>query len=174
MGWQNSPPRPCYNGSMSDRTEYMRRYHKQWYKDVMVVRRKAWFKENGPCVDCGTWENLELDHEDPATKVDHAVWSWSQTRRLAELAKCKVRCHRCHARKSHRENLARDIWKGKRKTVMEEKARCSKCNQDLPVSMFHKDKYACNGRYSACKNCRRKLPSRGWKGNWKKKDVVCP
>lgn len=168
MRYRDPPPRPCYNRCMSDRSEYMRQYHKQWYKDVMVKRRIAWFAENGPCVDCGSWENLELDHDDPETKVDHAVWSWSDTRRAAELAKCKPRCHSCHAKKSHKENLERDIWKDKRKVIEDEKALCSKCNKYLPIDMFHKDKYACNGHYSACKNCRRKLPSRGWKGNWKK------
>lgn len=74
----------------------LRAYQRVWVK----ARREAWFKDNGPCVDCGSWERLELDHKNPADKVTHAVWSWAEKRRLAELAKCVARCHKCHKRKS--------------------------------------------------------------------------
>lgn len=64
-------------------------------------RREAWFKQNGPCVDCGTWQDLELDHVNAATKAEHRVWSWSAPRRGAELRKCVARCHDCHERKTY-------------------------------------------------------------------------
>lgn len=69
-------------------------------------RRADWFAENGPCVDCGSWEDLRLDHVDASTKVDHRVFSWSEARRLLELAKCVVRCQPCHVIKTrfHKEN----------------------------------------------------------------------
>lgn len=76
--------------------EAQRRYQREW----MARRRREWLDENGPCVDCGSWEELEVDHVDPATKTTHAVWSWSAARREAELAKCVVRCHDCHAAKT--------------------------------------------------------------------------
>lgn len=150
----------------------MRQYHKQWYKDVMVVRRQEWFKENGPCVDCGSWERLEVDHIDPSTKVNHAVWSWTEKRRIEELSKCAVRCYDCHKKKSVRECFEMDVWKATRKVIVDGTAWCNKCEKSVPVGNFHKDKYACNGLYAICKDCRRKLPSRGWKGNWTKKDKL--
>ncbi len=51
-------------------------------------------------MDCGSWDELEVDHVDPALKISHSIWSWSLERRLAELAKCVVRCRACHLKKS--------------------------------------------------------------------------
>lgn len=62
--------------------------------------RSVWFQANGPCKSCGTWEQLELDHMDPTTKVSHRIWSWSEKRRLAELTKCQVLCKGCHQAKT--------------------------------------------------------------------------
>ena len=88
-----------------------REYTKNW----IASRRKAWLKENDPCKNCGSWENLELDHIDPSKKVDHKVWSWSEKRRLEELSKCQVLCHRCHKVKSiceNRSNLSKTCPNG--------------------------------------------------------------
>ena len=71
-------------------------YQAQWKRK----RRATWFQENGPCIDCSSWENLELDHVDASLKVDHNVWSWSEVRLKAELAKCVPRCKRCHILKT--------------------------------------------------------------------------
>lgn len=76
--------------------EKQRAYMRQWMAD----RRAAWFAEHGPCTDCGTWENLQVDHVDASTKITHRVWSWSKKRRDIELAKCVVRCVSCHDRKT--------------------------------------------------------------------------
>jgi 5-methylcytosine-specific restriction endonuclease McrA len=71
--------------------EYQRlRYHKL---------RKKWFDENGPCVKCGSKDNLEVDHIDPLQKETHAVWSWSKERREKELIKYQVLCETCHKKK---------------------------------------------------------------------------
>jgi len=78
-----------------------REYMRKWMAD----RRNAWLAANGPCVDCGTWDELEVDHADAAMKVTHRVWSWSLPRREAELAKCVVRCNPCHKEKSAGEQL---------------------------------------------------------------------
>lgn len=75
-----------------DRSEYMRGYQLRWVKN----RRSAWLTQNGPCRDCGSDQNLELDHIDPSQRVSHRVWSWSEERRLAELSKCQVLCRVCH------------------------------------------------------------------------------
>jgi len=68
-----------------------REYTRKW-----VAARRAEFMDGKCCVDCGSTERLELDHVDPATKEHHAIWSWSQKRRDAEIAKCVVRCRACH------------------------------------------------------------------------------
>jgi hypothetical protein len=73
-----------------------REYQNRWLKD----RRLAWIADNGPCIDCGTWDNLQVDHVDAKLKVTHRVWSWREDRRRKELAKCVVRCWPCHNRKT--------------------------------------------------------------------------
>lgn len=73
----------------------------------MVPRRERWLRENGPCQHCGSWENLEVDHIDPATKDAHtsSIWSWPDpARRASELAKCQVLCAPCHQRKTSRQS----------------------------------------------------------------------
>lgn len=76
--------------------EKQRRYQRTW----MQRRRAAWLDANGPCVDCGSTEDLEVDHVDPTEKECHRVWSWSEERREEELSKCVVRCHECHKQRT--------------------------------------------------------------------------
>lgn len=66
-------------------------YQREW----IARRRAAWFADKA-CAWCGETDDLELDHENAQAKVDHRVWSWSRSRREAELAKCQVLCHTCH------------------------------------------------------------------------------
>jgi hypothetical protein len=73
-----------------------RAYQREW----LARRRQEWIKSNGPCVDCGSWEDPEVDHANASDKVTHRVWSWSKARRDAELAKCVVRCGPCHEKKT--------------------------------------------------------------------------
>lgn len=68
-----------------------RKAQREW-----IARRRAEWLEGKSCVDCGSTENLELDHVDPAEKIHHAIWSWSKVRRDAEIAKCVPRCAECH------------------------------------------------------------------------------
>ncbi len=63
-------------------------------------RRVDWFSQNGPCKECGSHDQLELDHIDPSTKIHHSIWSWSEDRRLAELSKCQPLCRTCHYEKT--------------------------------------------------------------------------
>lgn len=71
------------------------------YARLWVAKRRAvWFAEHGPCVDCRSWVDLELDHIDPTTKVSHSIWSWRPARMQAETAKCVVRCKVCHWKKT--------------------------------------------------------------------------
>ena len=85
------------------------------YKDIAkqrafqrhaVARKRAeWLNEHGPCRSCGSVENLEVDHIDRSTKIDHKVWSWAEPRRLEELSKCQVLCKKCHLEKTSQETL---------------------------------------------------------------------
>jgi 5-methylcytosine-specific restriction endonuclease McrA len=81
-----------------------RAYQKAW----KARRRQQWIDENGPCVDCGSWERPEVDHKVRKGKAYHPsdLWGMSLTnpRRIAELAKCVVRCHWCHLAKTAQEN----------------------------------------------------------------------
>src|SRR5712672_2171674 len=90
--------------------EEQREYQRQW----MIKRRSEWFRENGPCIRCGSWQDLEVDHIDPSTKELHtsALWSMSplNPKRIKELAKCQVLCHNCHLEKTKKEHSVR--WSG--------------------------------------------------------------
>lgn len=69
----------------------------------MQARRARWLAANGPCRVCGTWDDLQVDHIDPATKLGHNVWSWAPERMAAELAKCQVLCATHHREKTSDE-----------------------------------------------------------------------
>lgn len=76
---------------------------RQWQLNWLRERRQKWLTENGPCANCGSDVKLEIDHRNPQEKIAHAVWSWSEPRRLAELSKCQVLCADCHKQKSNFE-----------------------------------------------------------------------
>ena len=76
----------------------LQEYQRTWRRR----RRRAWFRGKR-CAKCDSRRRLELDHIDPAKKVSHKVWSWSEKRREAELAKCQVLCAKCHKAKSQTE-----------------------------------------------------------------------
>lgn len=80
--------------------EARRKYHREW-----MARRRAEFFSGRQCVKCGSTEQLELDHIEPATKTHHAIWSWSTARREAEIAKCQVLCSGCHKAKTFSVDL---------------------------------------------------------------------
>jgi hypothetical protein len=106
-----------------------RQYQTEWCRR----RRRAWLAEHGPCVDCGTWDDLEVDHVDPSIKVSHRVWSWARARRDAELAKCVARCFPCHGKKTNAEGRAQryclrnhDTWA----TGRDATRRCLRCRAE--------------------------------------------
>ncbi len=74
-------------------------YQRTWQREWMARRRAEWFAGKA-CAHCGSIEDLQLDHIDAKDKVAHSVWSWSQVRREAELAKCQVLCEPCHKAKT--------------------------------------------------------------------------
>lgn len=100
MRWVSTTPLSAYNKSVPYKDpDVQRRYQRERCARI----RAEWFAGKS-CVDCGTRGNLEIDHVEPALKVSHRVWSWSEVRRLTELAKCVVRCAPCHDSKTYRNN----------------------------------------------------------------------
>lgn len=80
------------------RREYMR----QWTHALIEKRKAASIKAlGGKCVDCGSTENLEFDHKDPKHKRDRLSRMWTRKKAVvwAEVRKCELRCHDCHARR---------------------------------------------------------------------------
>lgn len=69
---------------------------KRSYQNNYLKRRRAEYFANKLCAICLNRPAQELDHIEPALKIDHRVWSWSEKRREEELRKCQVLCKPCH------------------------------------------------------------------------------
>jgi len=147
-----------YNSSMA-RNEAHRLAQRDWYERVVKTRRQEWLKANSPCKVCGSWDNLEVDHIDPATKVHHSVWSWSAKRRIAELAKCQTLCEKCHLQKSIAYFKQINPSAKRRKVGPEGTVWCSRCEKFLPTDCFTKHKENWDGCDDHCKDCRSKRRS---------------
>ncbi|MEU0858430.1 HNH endonuclease [Streptomyces griseofuscus] len=76
--------------------EKQREFQRVW----VAARRREYF-DGKACVQCGSTDQLELDHVDPAVKVSHRIWSWADGRRHTELAKCQPLCFSCHKGKTN-------------------------------------------------------------------------
>lgn len=92
----------------------------------LAGRRTLWLEANGPCVECGGSEGLELDHKDPNEKTDHRIWSWTKERRDAELAKCQVLCKKCHREKTN-AMLTKPLVHGTSNAYNQKACRCDEC-----------------------------------------------
>ena len=75
-----------------------REYARKW----MAARRQSYMCDK-VCVVCGSTDRLELDHIERKSKVSHCIWSWSERRRVEELAKCQVLCFSHHQEKTRVE-----------------------------------------------------------------------
>ena len=108
--------------------EARRKYNRAW----MARRRKEWFDVNGPCVDCDSWDALELDHVDPNVKVTHRVWSWRLDRRQEELAKCVARCNECHKKRTLQQSIKNICVRGHDKEVLgrDTDGSCAECRRE--------------------------------------------
>ena len=102
------------------RREYMRVYQPKW----LAARRESWFRGRA-CVNCGSKENLQVDHIDPKTKVSSNIWSWSRERLELELKKCQALCENCHHAKTGQEN--RTVVHGTAGMYQHQMCRCSEC-----------------------------------------------
>lgn len=98
-------------------------YQRKW----MAHRRSEWIQANGPCIDCGAWEKLEIHHKDPRQKVMHALWSYRAERRKAELKKCEVVCRACHGKKTREYRRATRILIHGTVSAYENGCKCEIC-----------------------------------------------
>lgn len=113
---------------------------REYQRDWRAKRRAEWLAGKS-CVDCGSIERLEIDHVDPTRKVSHKLWSWTQARREAELAKCVVRCAECHRERSaeqYSERYRQPLVHGTRHGYQTHGCRCDLCRQAQRV---HNAKY---------------------------------
>lgn len=94
----------------------------------------------GKCVKCGSIDQLEFDHIDPATK-QYTISSpklldgpWSKLEE--ELGKCQLLCNRHHIEKTSKENSERIPWNkgiggtlvhGTASMYSERKCKCDLC-----------------------------------------------
>jgi hypothetical protein len=98
-------------------------YTRKW-----IARRRAeWFADK-MCTVCGSTIDLELHHVDPSSKVSHSIWSWSQSRRDAEAAKCEVLCSFHHEIET-RKYVQRDITHGTHTKGYARGCRCQLCTK---------------------------------------------
>jgi hypothetical protein len=84
-----------YNTYMA---EYMlKKYHRRRIEAIKQL--------GGKCVKCGTTNNLQLDHINPATKSFSIsrMWSINEEKFLEELDKCQLLCQKCHNKKTIKE-----------------------------------------------------------------------
>lgn len=96
----------------------------KYQRDWISARRNKWFNKHGPCVICGSKDNLELHHKDPTKKISHRIWSWSWSRIEEETKDCEVRCFKCH----HLiHDGSKESWHGTSGGYSNHGCRCIKC-----------------------------------------------
>ena len=68
----------------------------------------------GKCVDCGTDQNLEFDHDDASSKSFDIgkLLNYAKAVRDAEIRKCVLRCNPCHLKKSIRAGDIKSVEHG--------------------------------------------------------------
>ena len=83
---------------MPRRTEYFRTYVKAYKRRR---RQRLIDMLGGCCVRCGSTEDLEFDHTDPATKSFDigADWTRAWDDLVAEARKCQLLCRKDHIAK---------------------------------------------------------------------------
>lgn len=70
------------------------------YQRLWIAKRRFDFLKDKKCIKCGSNKQLEIDHIDPKTKVEHRIWSWKESKRLLELSKCQILCNKHHLEKT--------------------------------------------------------------------------
>lgn len=83
----------------ADRAEYLREYSRRW-----KARRKAEFFADKVCEECGTDEDLQVDHIIPRRGSKYRqVWLMSKSQMDEEMKLCQILCRTHHAEKTIRD-----------------------------------------------------------------------
>lgn len=99
-----------------------------YYQREWIRKRRERFFKGKKCAKCAGVNHLELDHKDPKSKVSHRIWSWTKSKRDAELEKCQVLCSGCHKQKT--KDQCWPIRKhGNRTMYTKGKCRCTLCRK---------------------------------------------
>jgi 5-methylcytosine-specific restriction endonuclease McrA len=109
-------------------TEAERAYQRE-YQLARYHRRRAAAIESlgGKCVECGTTDDLQVDHVDPETKEveNFKAWGRAEAAFWAEIKKCQLLCRRCHIAKTAKER--RKEVHGTWGMVRNRKCTCREC-----------------------------------------------
>jgi hypothetical protein len=97
------------------------------YCRVWVKKRRDRFFSGKSCSVCGSSEDLVIHHENPGEKINHRIWSWTDTRRSAEIAKCVILCKKCHI--EHHAQEKRKYIHGTITMYQKHKCRCELCRE---------------------------------------------
>ena len=81
----------------------------------------------GKCVQCGSIDNLHIDHIDPSKKTYEISKRLSLKNNKDELDKCQLLCKECHHKKTAEEN--KGFTHGTVYGWMKKKCNCELCNQ---------------------------------------------
>lgn len=100
---------------------------REYQRKRSAAKRAAWFKGK-TCANCGSSENLELDHINPELKVSHRIWSWSDARIAEETSKCQPLCKDCHKAKTSADRLP-PHGTNNRYTCKKYPCRCDLCKK---------------------------------------------
>ena len=84
----------------------------------------------GVCVDCGSTHQLEFDHDDRILKSFDVSKSYSKNYEdlKKEILKCKLRCKKCHKRKTQDVDGLK-AEHGKYSMYRHHKCRCELCKE---------------------------------------------
>lgn len=110
-------------------TKYMRDYMRARHHDR---RARVVAYLGGRCVLCGTTDNLEIDHIDPAARRYrvHRMLILSEEKMWAEVEKCQLLCGRHHDEKTMREKGHRPAGEyGHGTHAMYRYCKCDQCRE---------------------------------------------
>jgi len=117
-------------------------YMKTYMANRRKTRRQKLFDLSGSeCVDCGSPDDLELNHKDPTTKsftLSGAGLDRSWKSILEELDKCEVVCKTCHDEKTKQQwrdgaitpwnkGIRGEYYHGTARMYHEMTCRCDRC-----------------------------------------------
>ena len=98
-----------------DKNEWGRNHYRdnpQYYKDKsdrVRAERRQWLLENvgDSCSECGSTENLEFDHINPALKTNRVSFhSMGLSTIKEQVDNIQTLCHDCHVKKSTAQKKA--------------------------------------------------------------------